>query len=360
MTASAVKKFSAVGNDLVDLSLDILRRFFRNETSHSGLGIGGIAYLNIFQRLDQFLGKLGSDGILNYKSLVRTASLSRIVNTSADGFSDGDFHIGGVENDIGIVSAEFEEDVLQIVSAALHQFSSDRGRTGETYAVNILGLSKPCTDFSAAARDEMANAGGNTRFEKQFGQHHCRHRSVGCGFDNNGVARDNNGSDLMGVKFDREVERGYRHKNADRLSDGKDNIALSSRLGVERNGIAVKMTCRFKERFKNHAQTFKFASRVRDRFSSLGGNDLCDLVNIFANIGNESLYYLRSLVKRSRRPCRLRSFRDPCRFFKIFGSTACHVANKFAGIRVDVFKSLARARVAILAVDDHLHNRTPL
>ena len=267
--------------------------------------------------------------------------MSGIVNSAADSLSDRDFHIRGIENDVGVVAAEFEEDVLKIMRAAFHKFSADGRRTREAYAVNVGRLRKPSAYFSAAARDKVANACGNARFEKKFGKHHRSHRSIGRGFDYNGIACYDNGRDLMSIKFYGEIERGDRGKYADGLSDGENNVALSSRLCVKGYGIAVKMTCGFEERLKNHAKTFKFASCVGYRFSALCGHNFCNLFKVFTDISDKSFDYRRSFVKRGCRPSGLRRFRYPCGFFKIFRSTARDFANKFAGIGVDVVKSLA-------------------
>lgn len=229
---------SAVGSRAFDEALDAFALGVRDEWTHFAgvvewVGDGDGAHggdEGFFELFGAVVGDVDACG--------GGAVLPGVEGCGNGCFVGDGFDVGVVEDDEGCFAAEFEVDAFQGVGGGVHDAFSSGGGAGEADHADV-GVFDKCLSCVVAAADDVEDSGGDACFGREFGEHEGGEGGVGCGFEDDGAACGERGSDFPDCHHEGVVPGGD-------LSDDADGFAAEERGvagGVFTCACAVGVAC---------------------------------------------------------------------------------------------------------------------
>ncbi len=169
--------------------------------------------------LDQGVDERVVDRLLDQEPRAGGADLARVQEDRGQRVVEGDLEIGVGEDDVGVLSAELQRDLLHRRRRRGHDSSPGEEAARERHEVDPRVLGQQGPRLRAGAQHEVADSGGETRFREDPHQVDARVRSELAGLEDEGVASGQARRDLPARLEQRVVPRGDQAADADRLVD---------------------------------------------------------------------------------------------------------------------------------------------
>ncbi len=191
----------------------------RDERPHLGRVVLRVADLHAARRLDEQLGEAVVDARLDEDPRPRAAVLAGVVEDGVRCGRRGALEVGVGEDDVGGLAAELERDPLDRPRSAPHHPLPDLGRAGEADLRHVRMLDEPRTHDRALAGEDVDDALGDARLERELAEPQRRQRRQLCRLENDGVAARQRRSELPRRDVEREVPRDDQPDDAERLAE---------------------------------------------------------------------------------------------------------------------------------------------
>src|ERR1700720_317014 len=224
--AADARRLAAVGDPRalapadVDVTQHALALLGRHQRAEARLGVERIARDQAAGALHQALDQLVVDLLLDEQARAGGAYLTLAVKDAVVGALHRSVEIGVGEDDVRRLAAQLEGDALDGVGGAAHDVAPDLGRAGERDLGHLRVLHQGVADRRAAARDDVQDARRQAGLGPPLGGLECRQRRVGGRLVHHRVAAGQRRRDLPQRLDEREVPRGDRGDQPDRLAQG--------------------------------------------------------------------------------------------------------------------------------------------
>ncbi len=190
----------------LDVAHDFVELFLTDLRALGGGSVEGIADALFFGAGGQFFDELVVNFAFDEESRAGTATLALIEEEGEESAFDGGVDVGVGEDDVGGLAAELEGDALQVGSGGgLHDDFADFGGAGEGDLVDIHVLGDGGAGGFAVAGDDVEDAFGETGFEGEFTDAESGEGGLLGGFEDDGAAGGEGGSEFPGLHEDGEV-----------------------------------------------------------------------------------------------------------------------------------------------------------
>ena len=191
----------------------------------------------------------------------------------ADGTGGGLLDVGVVEDQHGVLAAEFEGDADQTGGGALGDLAAGAGGAGEGDVVGVpddLG-----SDDRAVTDDDLEDLGRKPRLDQQVTGPQGGQAGLGVRFHDDGVARGEGGEGVAHREFQGVVPGGD-------LADGPARVAQLGDLGEGRHGTGVPLGTQIRRRFAavvacRHGDGLHLLVGVQARLAGLQLDEVEDL-----------------------------------------------------------------------------------
>ena len=165
------------------------------------------------EAVDEFLG----DGLLDDESGTSRAHLTGVDESGVERIVQGRLEVGIGEDDVGVLAAELEGDLLDRVRGVAGQQTTGDESAGERDHVDVLVSRQRGTSIGARTEDEVADSGRQTELlEDLHGEDRSVRGQLG-GLEDEGVAGGDGRGDLPRSLQQRVVPRGDERTDADGL-----------------------------------------------------------------------------------------------------------------------------------------------
>ena len=142
---------------------------------------------------------------------------------------DREVEVGVVHDDDRVLAAELEVDVLEALGRSLEHLHAGLARARERDHADVGMPDEPLADRSAAAVDDVDDAGGHAGLVEELDEALAERGRVGRGLEDDGVPGDERRGDLPGRDRDREVPRRDDADDADRHAHRHLELVLELR-----------------------------------------------------------------------------------------------------------------------------------
>ena len=192
---------------------------------------------------DQPVDELVVDALLDQQPRAGRADLAGVQEHGRQGEVQGDLEVGVGEDDVGVLAAELERDLLDRGGGRGHHPPAGDQATGEGHQVDARVLDQGRGRVGTGAEDEVADARGQPGLLEQPHQDDAGVRRQLARLEHEGVAGGEAGRDLPGGLEERVVPRRDERTHADRLVDDAAEHVLAAGVddpaGVLGGDVAV-------------------------------------------------------------------------------------------------------------------------
>ena len=147
-----------------------------------------------------------------------------VPNAAPEAAFDGEVEVGVVEDDHGILAAEFERAMFETLGGDAADDAADGGRSGERDGAHVGMLGERRADFGAESGDDVDDAFGQAGVGQRAHQIESGERSVLRGLDDAGVAADDGGQQLPRRNRHGEIPGRDHAADADGLAHGHGEL----------------------------------------------------------------------------------------------------------------------------------------
>ncbi len=127
--------------------------------------------------------------------------------------------------------------LTRLRGCSLAQLPAGRNRAREGDELHALVLDEHVADLGRRAADDVQPACGQPRFGLELGQEEGGQRGLLRGLEDDGAACGERRRDLVRDEVEREVERGDRSDDPDRLPESERELSLARGRGVHRHHV---------------------------------------------------------------------------------------------------------------------------
>ncbi len=187
-------------------------------------GVGTAAQADPVRPSGEFGDEALGDALLDDEPGARGADLAAVHEGGVERLVDGgvEAFLGGAgvgEDDVGVLAAEFEGDLLDGLGGRAHHLRTAGETAGEGHEVDVRVGREARSDGVAGAGDQVRHAGRQAGLHQQTDEGHRGQRGDLAGLEHEGVAGGEGGGDLPGGLEERVVPGGDQGADADGFVD---------------------------------------------------------------------------------------------------------------------------------------------
>ena len=223
-TIAAANHLGAFGLGDFDVAQVSLELVLVHRRAHLNRLVEPITDLDLLRARHKVLDKLPVYALLHDDAAGRGAALSGGTERAPESALNGQFEVGVIEHDHGILAAEFERAVLEALGRGRAHNLADRRGTGQRNGANRRVLGERRAHFGPESGDDVDDALGYARIGQRLHQVESGKRSVLRGLDDAGVAADDRRQQLPRRNGHREIPRRDHAAHADRLPHGHGKL----------------------------------------------------------------------------------------------------------------------------------------
>ncbi len=196
----------ALGDGLLDVPADGLQLPLADQRSHVRAVGEGRAEPHRLGAGGEALQERVGYGVVHVQPLYGDAQLSGGGEAAADGARGGLVEVGVVEDQHGVLAAEFEGGADEAGGGALGDLAARTGGAGEG---DVVGVGDDGgADDGALAENDLPDGRGQPGLDEEVAGPQGGEGRLGVGLHDDGVARDEGGEGVADGEFERVVPRG--------------------------------------------------------------------------------------------------------------------------------------------------------
>ncbi|CAM5271146.1 hypothetical protein STENM36S_05617 [Streptomyces tendae] len=221
-TLAAAAQYGALGEGGGDVVLGLGALLRGDERPALDTVLGAAAEADHPGAAGEFGDEAFADGLLDDEAAARGADLAAVDEGGVECLVDGGVEAllgpaGVGEDDVGVLAAEFEGDLLDRDGGGLGDLGAAGQAAGEGDQVDVGVLGEPGADGVAGAGDDVRDAGGEAGLDEQVDQGDRGERRDLARLDHEGVAGGEGRGDLPTGLEERVVPGSDHRADADRL-----------------------------------------------------------------------------------------------------------------------------------------------
>ena len=243
---------------------------------------------------------------------------------------DRGIEVGIVENQERGIAAEFQRQLLDRRRALRHQDPTDLGRAGERELAHRRIGAHFATDCPRVAGDDVEHPGRNAGPFGEFGQRQSRQRRRFGGFDHHRAAGGQRRPGLAGDHRGREVPRGDRRADSDRLL-GDENPLVGL---VRRNQVTIGALAFLSEPLDERCRIGDLAARLGQWLALLDRHQAREILLVGQHQIVPAAQQPRAITGGARAPRRQRALGCSDRLARLVGSEVRHRGDRSSVRRI--------------------------
>lgn len=223
-----------------DVAGDLVEVLRRDDRADLCRRVEGIADLHMLGERRHARHDIAGDGLVQDQPRAGIAALAGIEIGAEHGRVDEGVEVRIREDDLRVLAAELQRDLLQCLRRIGHRQLTNAGRAGERNHVDVGMRRHDRADLGARAGHDIDDAIGNTGFLQDFTEHDRRARCQLRWLDHAGAARGQREGQLLADDQEREVPRRDDRDDTDRLAQHDTQCAVAERVVAFAMQIAGK------------------------------------------------------------------------------------------------------------------------
>ena len=236
-------EYGALGDAGGDVRLDLVAVRGAGQRPGLGLLVERAAEADPSGAVHDRVDELVVDRLLDDEPGAGRADLAGVQEHGGEREVERDLEIGVGEDDVGVLAAELQGDLLHGAGGGGHDPAAGLQAAGERHQVDARVGRQRGAGLGAGAEHEVADAGGESGLLEQLHQVDGGVRGELARLEHEGVAGGQAGRDLPGHLEERVVPRGDQAADADRLvDDPADDVGVAGvddPAGLLRRDVAV-------------------------------------------------------------------------------------------------------------------------
>src|ERR1017187_82936 len=201
-----------------------LKLLLIDRRTHLDRFVEAVADFQFLRARDVALDELAIDALLHDDAAGRGATLAGGAESAPEAAFDGEVEVGVVEDDHGILAAEFERAVFESLGRDAAYDAADGGRSGERDGAHVGVLGERSAYVRAEAGHDVDDAFGKAGVGEGANQVERGEWGVLRGLDDAGVAADDGGQQLPGRDRHGKVPGRDHAADADGLAHGHGEL----------------------------------------------------------------------------------------------------------------------------------------
>ena len=228
----------------------------------------------------------------------RHAALTRVERDAEGDGIGGIVEIGVGEDDLRILAAQFQPDLLHVAAGRGEHRAAYRRRAGERDHVDVHVFRERLADHRAEPRHHVDDAIGQARFGQQRGELERRARREFRGLDDHRASRRERERQALREDEERKIPRRDDAHHADRLPHDEPE-----HIGAERVvRVAVHDAREARRVFPDACRRRDFAARLADGLAAFERLQIGQRLDVVADQLRRFQQHRRALLAREPRP----------------------------------------------------------
>ena len=215
---AADEDLCSLGDPRLDVRRDLVEVLLGDQRTCLGLLVEGTTQSDVTRPLDELGDELLGDGLLDHQPRTGRADLAGVEEHRGHRHVEGGRAVGVGEDDVGVLAAQLEGDLLHGAGRRGHDALAGAEPTGERDEVDARVLAQRGSCVGTVAEDEVGDTGGEPGLVEQPHQVDRGVRRELARLEHERAARGQRGRHLPGDLEQRVVPRRDQPADADRLA----------------------------------------------------------------------------------------------------------------------------------------------